>query len=136
MNIFDYFFNTSQNLEKDFVLGSKDTISFKQLHENSLKLASFIKENVGENQNIILISPNSVFFITAYLGILKSGNVCVPLNYAIEQDNLDFIVNITNCNTVFINKGLNPRMKFNKNIKLFSEFELAKVISEQKIGFF
>lgn len=136
MNIFDYFFSTSQNLEKDFVLGSKETISFKQLHENSLKIASYIKENVGENQNILLISPNSVFFITAYLGILKSGNVCVPLNYAIEQDNLDFIINKTNCNTVFINKGLKPRMKFNKDIKLFDEPELTKAISEQEIGFF
>ena len=136
MNVFDYFFSTTQNLEKDFVLGSKETISFKQLHENSLKVASYLKEHVGENQNIILISPNSVFFITAYLGILKSGNVCVPLNYVVEQDNLDFILDTTDCNTVFITKGLKPRVKFNDDITLITETESAQIISEQEINTF
>jgi len=92
MNVFDYLFATTQHLEKDFVLGPKETISFKKLHEDSLKIASYLKVNVGQNQNVVLISPNSVFFITVYLGILKSGNVCVPLNFSIEQDNLDFII--------------------------------------------
>ncbi len=112
MNVFDYFFDRTQNLEKDFVLGSKETISYKLLYQNSLKVAAYLKENVGENQNIILISPNSVFFITAYLGILKSGNICVPLNYAIEQSNLDYIIDTTESSTVFITKGLKPRLKF------------------------
>jgi len=131
MNVFDYFFSTTQNLEKDFVLGSKETISFKQLYINSLKVASYLKEQVGENQNIVLISPNSVFFITAYLGILKSGNVCVPLNYVVEQDNLDFILETTSCKTVCITKGLKPRVKFNDNINLITETESTQIVSEQ-----
>ncbi len=136
MNVFDYFFSTTQNLEKDFVLGSKETISFKQLHENSLKIASYLKEHVGKNQNIILISPNSVFFITAYLGILKSGNICIPLNYVVEQDNLDFIVNTTSCNTVFITKGLKSRVNFNDDISLITEIESTQIIAEQVLSTF
>ncbi len=132
MNVFDYFFSNTQNLEKDFVLGSKETISFRQLHENSLKVASYLKEYVGENQNVVLISPNSVFFITAYLGILKSGNICVPLNYAVEQDNLDFILKTTACNTVFITKSLKPRVKFNEDITLVDESESLQVIANQE----
>ncbi len=134
MNVFDYFFSTTQNLEKDFVLGSKETISFKQLHENSLKIATYLKEHVGENQNIVLISPNSVFFITAYLGILKSGNICVPLNYAIEQSNLDFIVDTTESKTVFITKGLKPRLKFQDDTTLIDEAESLQIIADQEIG--
>jgi len=133
MNVFDYFFSTTQNLEKDFVLGSKETISFKQLHENSLKIASYIKEHVGENQNILLISPNSVFFITAYLGILKSGNTCVPINYAVEQSNLDFIVDTTETSTVFIAKGLKRRLKLKDSISLIDEAESLQIIENQNI---
>jgi long-chain acyl-CoA synthetase len=136
MNVFDYFFKTTQNLEKDFVLGSKETISFNKLHQNSLKVASYLKEHVGENQNIILISPNSVFFLTAYLGILKSGNVCVPLNYVVEQNNLDFIIETTACATVFITKGLKLRVQFNDGITLIDESESSQIISEQEIGSF
>lgn len=133
MNVFEYFFSTTQNLEKDFVLGSKETISFKKLHENSLKVAAYLKEHVGEDQNIILISPNSVFFITAYLGILKSGNICVPLNYAVEQSNLDFIMDTTESDTVFITKGLKPRLKFKDNTSLIDELEASQIIADQKI---
>ena len=56
-----------------------------------------MKEKVGKNKNIILISQNSVFFITAYLGILKSGNICVPINFSIEQENMNYIFNTTEC---------------------------------------
>ena len=88
MNVFDYFFEETKGLEKDFVIGHKETISYKELYNNSLKIASFLKENFGTNENIILINQNSVFFITVYLGIIKSGNVCVPLDFSIEQENL------------------------------------------------
>lgn len=133
MNVFDYLFDSTKNLKKDFLLGSKETISFKKLYNNSLKLASFLKETIRSEQNIILISPNSVFFITAYLGILKSGNTCIPLNYAIEQSNLDYILSTTECRTVCIAKSLERKFNFNSNIQLINENEALSIIAQQKI---
>ncbi len=52
--------------------------------------------------------------MTAYLGILKSGNICIPLNYAIEQSNLDYIINTTESTIVFITKSLKPKLNFNQ----------------------
>ncbi len=123
MNVFDYLFDSTKDLEKDFLLGSKETISFKKLYNDSLKIASYLKETIGEGQNILLISPNSVFFLTAYLGILKSGNICVPLNFAIEQSNLDYILNTTESTTVFITKSLKSKLNFSSNIQLIDEDE-------------
>jgi long-chain acyl-CoA synthetase len=91
MNAFDYFFENTHHLEKDFVLGPKETQSFKNLYRNSLALAEYLRHTYREKQNILLLAPNSVFFITAYLAILKSGHVVVPLNRETEQSNLDFI---------------------------------------------
>ena len=71
MNVFDYFFESSQHLEKDFLLGSKETISFKNLYKQSLKVATFLNRYVGAHKNILIISPNSGFFITAYLSNSK-----------------------------------------------------------------
>lgn len=102
MNIFDYFFLQSKDLEKDFVLGQAERISFRELFEKSLKLAQYLSSLIGENQNIIIMSENSVFFLIAYLGIMKLGNVCVPLNPLIEQSNLDFIIKTTGCKYFFI----------------------------------
>ena len=136
MNVFDYLFASTQNLEKDFVLGPKETISYKKLHEDSLKVAAYLKYNIGQDQNVILISPNSVFFITAYLGILKSGNVCVPLNFAIEQENLDFIVKATDCTAVFMAKSLQSQQQVAKGVQLFDETALSEIINSQESVFF
>jgi acyl-CoA synthetase (AMP-forming)/AMP-acid ligase II len=135
MNVFDYLFSSTQNLEKDFVLGPKETISFKKLHEDSLKVAGYLNQNIGQDQNVILISPNSVFFITAYLGILKSGNVCVPLNFTIEQENLDFIVKATDCTTVFMAKSLQAQQQLANGVQLFDETALSEIINRQESGF-
>lgn len=136
MNVFDYLFDTTKKLEKDFVLGSKDTISFKKLHDDSLKIASYLKVNVGENQNIILISPNSVYFITAYLGILRSGNVCVPLNFSIEQGNLDYIIETTNCKSIFMANTLRSKQQFIKGVNLIDEIRLSEIIDKQEVVLF
>src|SRR5690606_19984702 len=124
---------TSQNLEKDFVLGSKETISYKKLYKDSLKVASYLKDHVGQNQNIVLISPNSVFFITAYLGILKSGNVCVPLNLAIEHENLDFILETKASSCVFMAKNLQSKQQLNEGIRHIDETVLNQIIETREV---
>lgn len=133
MNVFDYLFDSTKYLEKDFLLGNKETISYKELYGDSLKISSYLRETIGEGQNVLLISANSVFFLTAYLGIIKSGNACVPLNFAIEQSNLDYILNTTESNTVFITKGLKSKLKFDSDIHLIDENESLQILEKQEI---
>jgi len=131
MNVFDYVFDSTKDLEKDFLLGSKETVSFKKLYNDSLKIASYLKQSIGEGQNILLISPNSVFFLTAYLGILKSGNTCIPTNFAIEQSNLDYILDTTKCTTTFITKDLKSKLTFDSEVHLINENESSQIIANQ-----
>ena len=95
MNAFDYLFDESKNLTCDFLLGESRDASFIQIYQHSLAFAFHLKNTIGENQNIILISENSLFSIITYLAILKSGNVCVPLDPSIENSNLSYIVKTT-----------------------------------------
>jgi acyl-CoA synthetase (AMP-forming)/AMP-acid ligase II len=104
MNVFDYLFEQSSALEKDFVLGTHQHITFRELHETCSRLAVKLRTLVGENQHIIILSENSIFQIIAYLSIFKSGNICIPLNPAIESENLDQILAKTNVNFVFVSK--------------------------------
>jgi long-chain acyl-CoA synthetase len=112
MNVFDYFFENTHDLEKNFVLGPKETISFTKLYNQSIKITAFLTEKAGQNQNILLIAPNSVFFITVYLAILKSGNIVVPLNPEIEQSNLDYIQNKCHSKLVFATEKLASKLRF------------------------
>lgn len=133
MNVFDYFFHNSKNLNKDFVLGTSEQISYQQLYEKGLKLAQYLKNEVGENKNILLISHNSVFFLIAYLGIMKSGNSVVPLNPVIEQDNLDFILKATECETIFVTQRIKDKYSL-PDITIINETDLENTLNSNTLA--
>jgi acyl-CoA synthetase (AMP-forming)/AMP-acid ligase II len=106
MNSFDYLLGQSGFLYKDFLLGNKEKLSYSELYDRSVNLARFIQNAHGQNNNIILISPNSSFFVIIYLAIMKSGNICVPLNPSIEKHNLEFISSLCDSGIAFISPSL------------------------------
>ena len=136
MNVFDYFFEENKHLEKDFVLGNSETVSYKVLYENSLKVASYLNDKIGKDKNVVMISQNSVFFITVYLGILKSGNVCVPLDFSIEQDNLNFIAGITESDLIFCDKKTQSKLNLDKFEKVINESQFVELLLHQQISEF
>ena len=136
VNVFDYFFEENKHLEKDFVLGNSETVSYKVLYENSLKVASYLKDKIGKDKNVVIISQNSVFFITVYLGILKSGNVCVPLDFSIEQENLNFIAGITESDLIFCDKKTESKLNLNKFEQVINESQFVELLQYQQISEF
>jgi len=109
MNAFDYLFEKTSALEKLFLVG-KEEISFKQLYDDALTLACRIEEEVGHNKHIILLSVNNLFFIKSYLAIIKSGNICIPLDPAIEKENFRYIFELTNPVLTFSTKDNERRL--------------------------
>jgi len=114
MNAFDFFFENTASSQKLFLVG-KEEISFEKLYNKSYSLSEYIKQQVGENKNIILISPNNEFFLIVYLAILKSGNTCIPLDPAIEKEKFDYIRNITNSKLLFPSEQVQMRLGLNEN---------------------
>jgi long-chain acyl-CoA synthetase len=109
MNAFDYFFDKTSNLEKFFLVG-KDNLSFKELYSSSLHLASWLRKEFGSNKNILLLSVNNRFFLTAYFAIIKSGNVCIPLDPNIEKENLEYISGLTNPVMIFMTRDIERKI--------------------------
>jgi acyl-CoA synthetase (AMP-forming)/AMP-acid ligase II len=106
MNVVRYLFENSSSLDKDFVLGNKEKISYTNLYDQVSRMASYLTSSIGRNRNIILASNNNNFFLVSYLGIMMSGNVCVPLDPTIEQKNFDYIVQECDASLVLIEKRL------------------------------
>lgn len=120
MNVFDFIFESTGDLGKNVVLGPRRQISYKDLFFKSSRLARIIKSEVGENKPILILSENSIFFITSYLAILKSGNVCVPLNPNIEKTNLESIIKRTDIKQAFISDKYQEMFKDYK-MQIFGE---------------
>lgn len=112
MNAFDYFFENTASLEKNFLVG-KEELTFSNFYDKSLRLSNYIKEQIGEHNNVILCSPNNSFFIIAYMAILKSGNTCVPLDPMIEEDKFQYIHSQTDTKLIFAAKPAQMRLKIN-----------------------
>lgn len=120
MNAFDYFFEQSAGIDNLLLIG-KEEITYKKLYNSCLNLASRLEEEIGHNKNIILISVNNLFFITAYLAIIKSGNVCIPLDPAIEKENFDFIRNLTDPCLMFITRDIEKRLSLYSDKCIFPD---------------
>ena len=125
MNVFDYLFSESKEMDKKFILNEGENISFKELYCRCLTLADYITARIGMDNKMMLISQNSLFFITCYLAIIKSGNVCVPLNPSIEQENLSYIERITQSKLSFVSEK-SGHERIIKN-EFFNESKSAKI---------
>lgn len=120
MNAIDYFFENTSTLEKNFLVG-KEEISYKDLYNDVIGLAAWLNENYGEDKNIFILSVNNLFFLKAYLAIIKSGNVCIPLDPAIEKDNYNYISNLTKPELIFITTEVNRRLQLNEDNLIFPD---------------
>jgi long-chain acyl-CoA synthetase len=120
MNAFDYFFEKTADLDKPFLVGKED-ISYKQLYYSSIKLASRLEKEVGRNKHIILISVNNLFFITSYLAIIKSGNICIPLDPGIEKENFNYINELTNPVLIFITRDFEQKLALESKKCIFPD---------------
>ena len=102
MNTVDYLLEKSQGLNKDFVVGTNETISYNGLLGKTNILASYLNNKFGSGKEIMLLSENNLFFIISYLSIIKSGNIAILLETRISETDLRNILKRCTINGFFI----------------------------------
>jgi len=110
MNAYDYFFENTFGLDKPFLAG-REEINYKDLYKSCISLAEWIKKKAGRDQHIFLLSVNNLFFLKAYLAIIKSGNICIPLDPNIEKENFRYIHDLTLPNLIFLTPDVERRLE-------------------------
>jgi long-chain acyl-CoA synthetase len=108
----------------DFLLGSKEPsrvalrfvesdYTYGDLQFVSYKIAEYlIRAGARKGDRAVILSENSFFWVAAYLGILRSGMVCVPLPPTISQQELSYILETTDPQFVFLQARLIKKYKF------------------------
>ncbi|MBW2045881.1 MAG: AMP-binding protein [Deltaproteobacteria bacterium] len=130
MNVVDYLFEKSKYLDKEFVCGIKETIRLGELYKIVNGLANYLKKNYKKGSRIVLCSDNSVFFIVAYLSIIKSNSIVVLTDTRISEKDIESICGKTEASAVFIQKRF--QNKFNPYFAKYS-FDLNNVFNENSI---
>ncbi len=111
MNCIDYLLPSDVDTDELFVLGQGETLTFFDLKQQVMNLARSLQLKYGSGNKIVLLSPNSNFFIVSYLAIMKSGNVVLPLNPATETGQLQYIKEQAGVKLAFVPKLLKARIK-------------------------
>ncbi len=114
MNAIDYFFGNTYKLDKPFLVG-REEISYRDLYMSCNHLAKWINGMVGTDKHIILLSVNNLFFLKMYLAIIKSGNICIPLDPGIEKENYRYIHDITEPKLIFLTREVEKRLELNSD---------------------
>ncbi len=127
MNVVDYLFKESKTYDKDLVLGNSETISYKKIYDHIIRTAHFLEEEVGEDNKILVMSNNSVFFIYAYFGIMKSGNICVPLDPTLSPTTLAHVIDECRSPVAFVQKKSEKKWS-DSNLKILNEESMAEVV--------
>ena len=133
MNLVENLFENTKNLEKNLVLGQKEIISYKEAYKK-IEEVSRLARSFGckKGDNVVLLSNNSVFWITAYFGIIKAGCVSIPINTRLSDEHTREIFDVTRAKVAFV--GNNMKKKFERlNIeaeRIVFENEMEKELAE------
>ncbi|MBA4493457.1 non-ribosomal peptide synthetase [Paenactinomyces guangxiensis] len=86
-----------QTPDKTAVIFHKNEITYKELNEQSNKLASYLKsKGVGPDVLVGICLERSIELIVGIMGILKAGGAYVPIDPRYPQDRVTHIVKDTN----------------------------------------
>jgi len=111
MNAVDYFFHKTYFLEKEVLVSSREKKSYRELSSMVNALSLWLRENYEQGTPVLLLSPNNVFFVVAYLAIMKAGCVCVPVNPIVESAGFLFVTEKTKASVAFLHSTVAARLK-------------------------
>lgn len=129
MNAVDYFFENSKNSNKLFIANKREATTHKELYEDTCKVATFLNNNYGTNNSILLYATNSRFFIVTYLAIIKSGNICTPINPGASKSTIHYIVEETKPQIAFVQKRFKENL-VEKSVNIVGDEEFGDILSQ------
>jgi acyl-CoA synthetase (AMP-forming)/AMP-acid ligase II len=94
--------------DKEAVFDTKNRFSFEQIELQANSFANWlININMNKGDRIAILSANSVEYIIAYYGVLKSGCIAVPLNTGLEVLDLRLMINDCQARVLIYEKKFN-----------------------------
>jgi acyl-CoA synthetase (AMP-forming)/AMP-acid ligase II len=74
-------------------VGSFGTITYRQLEARARGMGLALDEmGVEQGERVAIVSPNAARFLTAYFGVSAFGRVLVPVNFRLNADEVQYIV--------------------------------------------
>lgn len=87
------------------LITEKEQIRYDDLRDAVNQMAHYLVQNgVQVGERVCLLSANSPFWVTTYLATISIGAVAVPLPLSIQPEELEFVLQLTGCRIVCLQK--------------------------------
>ncbi len=108
--------------EKDCLVFGDERVSFKQVKEDSEKVAGILQEKgFKKGDKAALMSYNTPDFVRVFYGIAKAGGVVVPINHKLTARETEYILGNSDSKFFFFDGNLHENIKdINSDINLIA----------------
>ena len=94
-NVADFLLKGKEH-DKPALLTINGQFSYRDIHLAADRIAAYLSRiGARKSDRVVLIAPNGLFWVAAYLGVLRAGLICVPLPEVVSPEDLDFILKTT-----------------------------------------
>ncbi len=84
--------------------------TYGELQNAIVRLANYLHlAGARKGERVLLLADNSFFWVSAYLGILRSGLVCVPLSTTSSDLELGYALQTTEARFAFLQESVVQR---------------------------
>ncbi len=91
--------------------GSWGTVTYRQLEARARGMALALDEmGVAQGERVAIVSPNAARFLTAYFGVSGYGRVLVPINYRLNTEEVQYIVEHSGASVLLVDPEIDAAL--------------------------
>lgn len=119
-------------IERNSKEGTRREITWRQFDEKANRLANaLIKKRVKKDDKILHLMFNSIEWLVAYFGIVRTGAWVVPLNYRYLGKDIQYCADVSEANMLIFGEEFADRVQaLRSNLPLIRDFIL---VGEKKL---
>jgi acyl-coenzyme A synthetase/AMP-(fatty) acid ligase len=111
--------NASKFPDREFIIestpskGIRRAITWKELNDQTNKLANFMTKECGVKKGDIVVHLmlNSIEWYVAYMAVLKTGATVTPLNFRFASSDIKYAADVTQCKVFILGDGFVPKVQ-------------------------
>ena len=112
MNVSDYLLQDKPE-QSVALLTLRGEYSYGQLQLGASNVAGFlVKAGFKKGDRAILVAESTLFWVVAYLGVIRAGMVCVPLPPGSPPDEFRYIFELTEPKCVFVESRIATKLHY------------------------
>lgn len=107
------------------MINGEDSITYKELWEESNKLANYIKEHCGEDKTpIVVYGHKNPKMLVAFLACVKSGRAYVPVDTSVPRDRVEKIIDSVEPKLILVTE----------TVERYKDYDFLNVISDDYVS--